>query len=138
MEAFIEEHGHKNFYCYFDEYREMVKQYDQDTVDAFLEEFDLMDIEHLSDAYYGQYRSEAEFAENFVTDMGYAQHDMPYWIAIDWEKTWDDGLSWDYTFNNGYVFSNNWQCASLESVTQGVAYPLCVTIIKYIQSYFLL
>ena len=24
MEAFIEEHGHKNFYCYFDEYREMV------------------------------------------------------------------------------------------------------------------
>ena len=32
MEAFIEEHGHKNFYCYFDEYREMVKQYDQETV----------------------------------------------------------------------------------------------------------
>ena len=22
MEAFIEEHGHKNFYCYFDEYRD--------------------------------------------------------------------------------------------------------------------
>jgi len=34
--------------------------------------------------------------------------DMPYWVAIDWEKTWDDGLSWDYTFNNGYVFCNNW------------------------------
>ena len=108
MKEFIETHGNSDFLCYYEDYARMVDEYDQETVDAFLEEFDLMDIEHLSDAYYGQYRSEAEFAENFVTDMGYAQHDMPYWIAIDWEKTWDDGLSWDYTFNNGYVFSNNW------------------------------
>ena len=107
MEAFIEVHGHKDFYLYFDEYRAAVKDFDQETVDAFLEEFDLMDVEHLQDAYYGQYDSEAEFAENFVTDMGYAQHDMPYWIAIDWEETWDN-LSYDYTFSNGYIFCNNW------------------------------
>ena len=108
MKEFIETHGAKDFVCYYEDYARMVDEYDQETVDAFLEEFDLMDVEHLQDAYYGQYDSEAEFAENFVTDMGYAQHDMPYWIAIDWEKTWDDGLSWDYTFNNGYVFCNNW------------------------------
>ena len=108
MKEFIETHGNKDFLCYYEDYAKAVDDYDQETVDAFLEEFDLMDVEHLQDAYYGQYSSEAEFAENFVTDMGYAQHDMPYWIAIDWEKTWDDGLSWDYTFNNGYVFSNNW------------------------------
>ena len=24
MEAFIEEHGHKNFYCYFDEYLSLI------------------------------------------------------------------------------------------------------------------
>ena len=108
MKEFIETHGNSDFMCYYEDYARMVDEYDQETVDAFLEVFDMMDVEHLSDAYYGQYRSEAEFAENFVTDMGYAQHDMPYWIAIDWEKTWDDGLSWDYTFNNGYVFSNNW------------------------------
>ena len=108
MKEFIETHGNSDFMCYYEDYARMVDEYDQETVDAFLAEFDLMDVEHLQDAYYGQYSSEAEFAENFVTDMGYAQHDMPYWIAIDWEKTWDDGLSWDYTFNNGYVFSNNW------------------------------
>ena len=108
MKEFIETHGHKDFVLYYEDYARMVDEYDQETVDAFLEEFDLMDVEHLQDAYYGQYSSEAEFAENFVTDMGYAQHDMPYWIAIDWEKTWDDGLSWDYTFNNGYVFCNHW------------------------------
>ena len=108
MEAFIEEHGHKNFYNHFDEYREMVKQYDQDTVDAFLgADFDISDIKSLEDAYYGQFDSEEEFTENFVNEC-YGLPDMPTWIAIDWEKTWEDGLSWDYTFYNGYVFCNNY------------------------------
>ena len=107
MEAFIEEHGHKDFYLYFEEYRQAVHDFDQETVDAFLEEFDLMDISHLEDAYMGQYRSGAEFAESFVSDMGYIQTDLPYWIAIDWEETWEN-LSYDYTESNGYIFSNNW------------------------------
>ena len=107
MQEFIEEHGHKDFVLYYEDYARMVDEYDQETVDAFIEEFDLMDVEHLSDAYYGQYDSEQEFAENLVSEC-YGLPDMPYWIAIDWEKTWDDGLSWDYTFNNGYVFCNHW------------------------------
>ena len=120
MKEFIETHGAKDFVCYFEDYARMVDEYDQETVDAFLEEFDLMDVEHLNDAYHGRFDSEAEFAENFLNDC-YGMPDMPYWVAIDWEKTWDDGLSWDYTFNNGYVFCNNWQYASLESGTLGVA-----------------
>ena len=107
MEAFIEVHGHKDFYLYFDEYREMVKQYDQDTVDAFLgADFDISDIKSLEDAYYGQFDSEEEFTENFVHEC-YGLPDMPSWIAIDWKETWEDGLSWDYTFYNGFVFCNN-------------------------------
>ena len=108
MKEFIETHGNSDFLCYYEDYARMVDEYDQETVDAFIEEFDLMDVEHLNDAYHGRFDSEAEFAENFVSDMGYIQHDLPYWIQIDWEKTWDDGLSWDYTFNNGYVFCNHW------------------------------
>ena len=107
MKEFIETHGNKDFLCYYEDYARMVDEYDQETVDAFLEEFDLMDVEHLNDAYHGRFDSEAEFAETFVNDC-YGLPDMPYWISIDWEKTWDDGLSWDYTFNNGYVFCNNW------------------------------
>ena len=106
MEAFIEEHGHKDFYLYFEEYRQAVHDFDQETVDAFLEEFDLMDVEHLTDAYYGRYDSGAEFAEQFVSDC-YGLPDMPYWIAIDWEETWDN-LSYDYSFSNGIIFCNNW------------------------------
>ena len=107
MEAFIEEHGQKDFYLYFDEYRAAVKDFDQETVDAFLEEFDMMDIEHLQDAYMGHYGSGEEFAESFVSDMGYIVNDLPYWIAFDWEETWNN-LEYDYSESNGYIFSNNW------------------------------
>ena len=106
MKEFIETHGNSDFMCYYEDYAKMIDEYDQETVDAILEEFDMMDIEHLQDAYYGQYRDGAEFAESFVSDC-YGLPDMPYWIAIDWEETWDN-LSYDYSESNGYIFSNNW------------------------------
>ena len=107
MKEFIETHGNSDFMCYYEDYARMVDEFDQETVDAFLEEFDLMDVEYLRDAYMGHYGSGEEFAENFVSDMGYIVTDLPYWIAIDWEKTWDN-LSYDYSESNGYIFSNHW------------------------------
>ena len=107
MKEFIETHGHKDFVLYYEDYTRMVDEYDQETVDAFLEEFDLMDVEHLQDAYMGHYGTGAEFAESFVSDMGYIVNDLPYWIAIDWEETWSN-LEYDYSESNGYIFSNNW------------------------------
>jgi len=107
MKEFIETHGHKDFVLYYEDYARMVDEFDQETVDAFLEEFDLMDVSHLEDAYMGHYGTGAEFAESFVSDTGYIVNDLPYWIAIDWEETWDN-LSYDYTESNGYIFSNNW------------------------------
>ena len=109
MEAFIEEHGHKSFYNHLDEYRQAVKDYDQETVDAFLgADFDIDDISKLDDAYYGQYDSEEEFTESFVTECYGLPREFPSWIKIDWSETWEDGLSWDYTFYDGYVFCNHW------------------------------
>ena len=66
MKEFIETHGNKDFVLYYEDYAKAVDEYDQETVDAFLEEFDLMDIEHLQDAYMGHYGSGEEFAESFV------------------------------------------------------------------------
>ena len=107
MREFIETYGNSDFMCYYEDYVRMVGEYDQETVDAFLEEFDMMDIEHLQDAYMGHYGSGEEFAESFVSDMGYIVNDLPYWIAIDWEETWSN-LEYDYSESNGYIFSNNW------------------------------
>ena len=106
MQEFIDTHGNKDFVLYYEDYARMVEEYDQETVDSFIEVFDLMDVEHLNDAYMGCYRSGAEFAESFVSDC-YGMPDLPYWIAIDWEETWEN-LSYDYTESNGYIFTNNW------------------------------
>ena len=106
MEEFIKTHGHKDFVLYYEDYTRMVEEYDQETVDSFIEVFDLMDVEHLQDAYHGYYESGAAFAESFVSDC-YGMPDLPYWIAIDWEETWEN-LSYDYSESNGYIFSNNW------------------------------
>ena len=107
MKEFMEEHGHKDFYLYYEDYCQALAEFDQQTVDSFLEVFDLMDIEHLGDAYMGHHGSGAEFAESFVSDCGYVHNDLPYWIKIDWEETWDN-LSYDYSESNGYIWNNNW------------------------------
>ena len=107
MKEFMEEHGHKDFYLYYEDYCQALAEFDQQTVDSFLEVFDLMDIEHLGDAYMGHHGSGAEFAESFVSDCGYVHTDLPYWIKIDWEETWDN-LSYDYSESNGFIWNNNW------------------------------
>ena len=108
MKGFIEIFGSKAFYENYEDYLRMIDQYDQETVDAFLgADFDIDDISKLEYAYYGCCDSEEEFAENFVTEC-YGLPDMPSWIKIDWSETWEDGLSWDYTFYDGYVFCNHY------------------------------
>ena len=107
MKEFMEEHGHKDFYLYYEDYCQALAEFDQQTVDSFLEVFDLMDIEHLGDAYMGHHGSGAEFAESFVSDCCYVHTDLPYWIKIDWEETWDN-LSYDYSESNGFIWNNNW------------------------------
>ena len=106
MQEFIDEYSHKEFVQYFEEYHQAVEEWDKEIVDSFLEEFDLSSVDRISDAYHGSWRNGAEFAEQLVQDCGYINHELPYWIEVDWEKTWDN-LSYDYTEINGYIFSNN-------------------------------
>ena len=44
MKEFNEEHGHKDFYLYYEDYCQALAEFDQQTVDSFLEVFDLMDL----------------------------------------------------------------------------------------------
>mgnify|MGYP005733976275 FL=1 len=106
MQEFIDEHGKKDFVLYFEDYQQAVEEYDKEIVDSFLEEFELSSVDRVGDAYHGSWRNGAEFAEQMVQDCGYIERELPYWIEVDWEKTWDN-LSYDYTEINGYIFSNN-------------------------------
>ena len=106
MKTFIENHGESQFNELYEEYLSAVDEYDEDVVTAFLEIFEIEDIGHLSECYYGDYRSGAEFAEQFATDCGDVSDNMPSWIEIDWQKSWDNNLSYDFHESEGHIFSN--------------------------------
>ena len=106
---FIENHSEEEFVHHYETYNRLCEDYGQNLVDEFIEDFDVSTIENFEDMYQGQYNSGADFAKQIATDCGYIksyQGDLPSWIEIDWEKTWDN-LSYDYTEIGGHIFSNN-------------------------------
>ena len=106
MIEFIQENGEENFLEFYEEYCENGEDYSYDAVDAFVDEFGIECIGHFTDAYYGEYDSEEQFAEAFVSDCYPINlNDTP--IVVDWEKTWECNLRYDFAFNNGYVFHQN-------------------------------
>ena len=107
MVDFIKEHGEKDFREYYETYNRICEDYGKELVDAYVEIYYTNGIEHFEDAYQGEYRSGAEFAEQIASDCGYVKDNLPSWIEINWEKTWDN-LSYDYTEIDGHIFSNNY------------------------------
>ena len=103
---FIENYGETEFLTYYETYHRLCEDYDQKLVDEFAENYDIDTVEHFEEMYQGQYDSGAEFAEMIASDCGYVSRDMPSWIEIDWQKTWDNALSYDYT-QIGYAIFND-------------------------------
>lgn len=81
---------------------------DDDRREAMGEYLDDMGADDLSDfdeAYNGQYKDGAEFAEQLADDLGAVSEENARWIVIDWEATWDMSLRHDYHITaNGHVF----------------------------------
>ena len=108
MVDFIKEYGEKKFRDYYEDYYRAVDDLGEDIVNAFIEVFYIESIGNIEESYQGQ-MSGAEFAEQIATDCGYITRDLPSWIEIDWQKTWDNALSYDYTeIGNGYIFNDNY------------------------------
>ena len=106
---FIENYGETEFLTYYETYHRLVDDYGQNLVDEFAQEFDVDSVDHFEDMYQGQYNSGADFAEQIASDCGYVTRDLPSWIEIDWQKTWDNALSYDYTeLIGGHIFNNNY------------------------------
>ena len=106
---FIEKYGETEFQTYYETYHKLVDDYGKELVDEFAEHYDVDTVEHFDEMYQGQFTSGGEFAEVIASDCGYVSRDMPSWIEIDWEKTWDKALSYDYTeLIGGHIFSDNY------------------------------
>ena len=105
---FIENYGETEFLTYYETYHRLCEDYGQNLVDEFAENYDVDSVEHFEDMYQGQYDSGAEFAEMIASDCGYVSRDMPSWIEIDWEKSWENALSYDYTQIGYAIFNDNY------------------------------
>jgi len=86
---------------------ELRERFSDDAVDAFIEAWGVDDLEYFEDAYQGEYRDGAEFAEQLVRDCYGISSDIPSFVEIDWEATWEN-LRYDYCEQDGFIFSTNW------------------------------
>jgi antirestriction protein len=91
---------------YQEQYQDLCQEFGKDAVDAFLELYTEEDLQYFQDAYQGRYDDEASFAEEFCNDV-YGV-DIPSFVVIDWEATWNCNLRYDFDFEDGFVFNKNW------------------------------
>ena len=105
MVDFINEYGEKKFRDYYEDYYRAVDDLGEDIVNAFIEVFYIESIGNIEESYQGQMTG-SEFAQQIASDYGYVRGDLPSWIEIDWEESWDN-LSYDYCEQDGYIFSQN-------------------------------
>jgi hypothetical protein len=95
MLEFIDNYNENDFVAYYEEYVRCGEAIGYEAVDALIGEMGCMsDIEDCDERYQGCYHNEAEFAEEYVTEMGY---DIPRIVVVDWQATWDSSLRYDFT-----------------------------------------
>jgi len=102
-EEFIKVHGEKNFFYYYEEYVQLIDDYSEEAVAAFLESEDISCLSSFSEAYMGEYDSGADFAQQIAEDCCEIPRNMASWIEIDWKASWEN-LEYDYEMINGFVF----------------------------------
>ena len=102
-EAFIKEYGEKDFFYYYEEYVQLIDDYSEEAVLAYLENEDISCLSCFSEAYMGEYDSGADFARCIAEDCCEMPRNMASWIEIDWKASWEN-LEYDYTMTNGFVF----------------------------------
>jgi hypothetical protein len=91
---FIDEHNEEDFVSFYEEYVRCGEAIGYEAVDALIEEMgSLCCVEDCDERYQGCYNDEADFAEEFYSDL----YDLPCAIVVDWQATWDTALRYDFT-----------------------------------------
>ena len=103
--TFIDENSEADLVAYYEEYCTAGENVGYDVVDAFVKYHGSMSyVEHVEDAYQGIYNDEATFAEEYYENV---YGEVPGFLVVDWDATWNSSLRYDYDFVDGYVFSSN-------------------------------
>lgn len=112
MLTFIDENDEADFVAYYEEYCRCGEAIGYEAVDALIEELGCVSyVEDCDSRYQGFFHNEADFAEHFHDERN---DYVPEGIVVDWQATWDQNLSYDYTAcNDGstyrpcHIFSDN-------------------------------
>ena len=80
---------------------ELLEDYDADAVKAFIEYFGEECLESFEDSYQGEMTG-AEFAQQITEDC-YGV-DLPGFVEIDWQATWENLERYDYSEQDGFIF----------------------------------
>jgi hypothetical protein len=101
---YIEEQGIDELE-FFDKYQELMDNCDEDAVKAFLSMYSVRDLHAFEEAYEGYFDDVEAFVDNFMENSG---EEIPTWVVVDYEATWNYSLRHDYDEENGYYFRSNW------------------------------
>ena len=83
--------------------QELLEDYDADAIRAFIECFGDVSLEGFQDSYQGEYSSGAEFAQQYTEDCWCV--DLPGFVEVDWEATWQNLERYDYSEQDGFIFA---------------------------------
>jgi hypothetical protein len=89
---------------HFEQYNALAADFPTEAIEAFCYIWGLCDLQHFEDSYQGAWDDEAEFAEHICEDL--LDHNVPSWIVIDWQATWDSSLRYDYSERDGFYFQD--------------------------------
>jgi hypothetical protein len=97
---FLEAYGHSSLE-YYEKFVDLCFDYDEDAVSAYIECVGIDRIYEFEEAYEGHYGSIRDFVEEQLEVM---EAEIPSWLSIDYETTWNSNLRHDYLEENGYYF----------------------------------
>ena len=108
MLEFIDNYNERMFVDNYEEYVRCGEAIGYDAVDAYADENGIDYIEGCDERFRGWYQSEADFAEEFYSEL----YEVPCALVIDWQATWDTSLRYDFTacevkYAQVAIFSDN-------------------------------
>ena len=84
-----------------EKFEELCESYPQKAVEIYYE--NIGNFDDFEEAYEGEFDSEAHFTEEMIANMG---ENIPSWIVVDYQGTWDSMLRFDYWTEDNYFFQN--------------------------------
>jgi hypothetical protein len=106
MLEFIDNNSEEDFVAYYEDYVKAGENIGYDVVDAFVKYQGSMSYaENAEDAFNGVYYDEETFAEEYYNNV--CGDSIPAFVVVDWKATWEQSLSYDFDFVDGYVFSSS-------------------------------